>query len=456
MSNSNKNNMTILDERLNVLADIVQKNSYIDPTLYDQYNVKRGLRNANGTGVLVGITRVASVIGYELVNGVKTPTEGSLFYRGVNMTDIVDGFQRDDRRGFEEVVYLLLFGTLPTSAELLSFIDLLETCRDLPTSYKEDVILKIPSTNIMNKLQRTVLTLYSYDENPEDTSVRNVLSQSINLIAKIPLITAYAYQAKRHYFDNQSLILHTPKSGAGTAENILHLIRSDSVYTEAEVDILDLLMVIHAEHGGGNNSAFATHVVSSTGTDTYSAISTAIGSLKGPKHGGANLMVAAMIEDIKSHIHDWSDEVKLKNYLTLILEKKAFDKKGLIYGMGHAVYTLSDPRAIVLKKKAEELAALKGLERNFKLISDIERISGKMLNERLGSNNAIAANVDLYSGFVFEMLGIPQELYTPIFAASRMAGWCAHRLEQILDEKIMRPAYVTLGDPVNYSPIDKR
>lgn len=448
--------MTILDERLNVLADIVQKNSYIDPTLYDQYNVKRGLRNANGTGVLVGITRVASVIGYELVNGVKTPTEGSLFYRGVNMTDIVDGFQRDDRRGFEEVVYLLLFGTLPTSAELLSFIDLLETCRDLPTSYKEDVILKIPSTNIMNKLQRTVLTLYSYDENPEDTSVRNVLSQSINLIAKIPLITAYAYQAKRHYFDNQSLILHTPKSGAGTAENILHLIRSDSVYTEAEVDILDLLMVIHAEHGGGNNSAFATHVVSSTGTDTYSAISTAIGSLKGPKHGGANLMVAAMIEDIKSHIKDWSDEVELKNYLTLILEKKAFDKKGLIYGMGHAVYTLSDPRAIVLKKKAEELAVLKGLERNFKLISDIERISGKMLNDRLGSNNAIAANVDLYSGFVFEMLGIPQELYTPIFAASRMAGWCAHRLEQTLDEKIMRPAYVTLGDPVNYSPIDKR
>ena len=456
MSNINKNNMTILDERLNVLADIVQKNSYIDPTLYDQYNVKRGLRNANGTGVLVGITRVASVIGYELVNGVKTPTEGSLFYRGVNMTDIVDGFQRDDRRGFEEVVYLLLFGTLPTSAELLSFIDLLETCRDLPTSYKEDVILKIPSTNIMNKLQRTVLTLYSYDENPEDTSVRNVLSQSINLIAKIPLITAYAYQAKRHYFDNQSLILHTPKSGAGTAENILHLIRSDSVYTEAEVDILDLLMVIHAEHGGGNNSAFATHVVSSTGTDTYSAISTAIGSLKGPKHGGANLMVAAMIEDIKSHIKDWSDEVELKNYLTLILEKKAFDKKGLIYGMGHAVYTLSDPRAIVLKKKAEELAVLKGLERNFKLISDIERISGKMLNDRLGSNNAIAANVDLYSGFVFEMLGIPQELYTPIFAASRMAGWCAHRLEQTLDEKIMRPAYVTLGDPVNYSPIDKR
>jgi len=456
MSNINKNNMTILDERLNVLADIVQKNSYIDPTLYDLYNVKRGLRNANGTGVLVGITRVASVIGYELVNGVKTPIEGSLFYRGVNMTDIVDGFQRDGRRGFEEVVYLLLFGTLPTSAELLSFIDLLETCRDLPTSYKEDVILKIPSTNIMNKLQRTVLTLYSYDENPEDTSVLNVLSQSINLIAKIPLITAYAYQAKRHYFDNQSLILHTPKSGAGTAENILHLIRSDSVYTDAEVDILDLLMVIHAEHGGGNNSAFATHVVSSTGTDTYSAISTAIGSLKGPKHGGANLMVAAMIEDIKSHINDWSDEVELKNYLALILEKKAFDKKGLIYGMGHAVYTLSDPRAIVLKKKAEELAVLKGLERNFKLISDIERISGKMLNERLGSNNAIAANVDLYSGFVFEMLGIPQELYTPIFAASRMAGWCAHRLEQILDEKIMRPAYVTLGDPVNYSPIDKR
>ncbi len=453
---SNKNNMTILDGRLNVLADIVQKNSYIDPSLYDLHNVKRGLRNANGTGVLVGITRVGSVIGYELINGVKIPTKGSLFYRGVKMTDIVEGFQHDGRRGFEEVVYLLLFGTLPTSDELASFIDLLETCRDLPTSYKEDVILKIPSTNIMNKLQRTVLTLYSYDENPDDTSIRNVLSQSINLIAKIPLITAYAYQAKRHYFDNQSLILHTPKSGAGTAENILHMIRSDSVYTDAEVDILDLLMVIHAEHGGGNNSAFATHVVSSTGTDTYSAIATAIGSLKGPKHGGANLMVAAMIEDIKAHISDWSNESELENYLTLILTKKAFDKKGLIYGMGHAVYTLSDPRAVVLKKKAEELAILKGLERNFQLISDIERISGKILNQRLGNTNAIAANVDLYSGFVFEMLGIPQELYTPIFAASRMAGWCAHRLEQILDEKIMRPAYVTLGTPINYSPIDKR
>lgn len=446
----------MIDEQIESLAKIVEKNSYIAPELYEKYNIKRGLRNPNGTGVLVGITKVASVIGYDTVEGVKVPVQGSLYYRGLNMLDLVTGSQSDGRRGFEEVVYLLLFGNLPNKQQLENFNALLDICRELPLSYKEDVILKIPSQNIMNKLQRTILTLYSYDEKPDDISISNVLAQSINLIAKIPLITAYAYQTKRHYFDNESLILHQAKNGVGTAENMLHLIRSDSVYTKEEVEILDLMMVIHAEHGGGNNSAFATHVVSSTGTDTYSAISTAIGSLKGPKHGGANLMVSAMIDDIKSNVKDWGNESELRGYISQILEKKAFDKKGLVYGMGHAVYTLSDPRAVILKEQAQKLAKLKGMEEDYQLIADVERISGRILTERLSKDNAVAANVDLYSGFVFEMLGIPKELYTPLFAVSRISGWCAHRLEQILDDKIMRPGYVTLSESRSYQKLADR
>ena len=446
----------MIEDQIQSLSKIVEKNSYISPELYEKYNIKRGLRNPNGTGVLVGITKVASVIGYDQVDGAKVPVQGSLYYRGLNVLDLVAGSQAEGRRGFEEVVYLLLFGDLPNKKQLESFDALLDICRELPPSYKEDVILKIPSQNIMNKLQRTILTLYSYDDKPDDTSISNVLAQSINLIAKIPLITAYAYQAKRHYFDNDSLILHPYKNGVGTAENMLHLIRSDSVYTREEVEILDLMMVIHAEHGGGNNSAFATHVVSSTGTDTYSAIATAIGSLKGPKHGGANLMVTAMIDDIKGNVKDWGNETELSNYLMKIMEKKAFDKKGLVYGMGHAVYTLSDPRAVILKEKALELAKLKGLEENFQLISDVEKISSRVLTERLNKDNAVAANVDLYSGFVFEMLGIPKELYTPLFAVSRISGWCAHRLEQILDDKIMRPGYVTLSEPRAYQNLAER
>lgn len=445
-------------ERLQLLsewAEVVKAANVIPQELYEKNNVKRGLRNANGTGVLVGITHVGNVVGYEKINDVKVPVEGQLFYRGISLYDIVDGFQKDGRLGFEETTFLLLFGHLPNATELAEFNELLDDARTLPHGYKEDVILKIPATNIMNKLQRTVLTLYSYDETPDDIDTANVLRQSIDLIAKLPLITAYAYQAKRHYFDHESLILHTPKKGVGTAENFLHLIRTDGKYTREEVEMLDLLMVIQAEHGGGNNSAFATHVVSSTGTDTYSAIATAIGSLKGPKHGGANAMVEAMIDDIKAHVPS-RDDAQLEDYLRKILRKEAFDGKGLIYGLGHAVYTLSDPRAILLKQKAAQLAEHKGQTEAYLYLTDIERIGVRCLSEKLKSDNAMAANVDLYAGFVLKMLGIPEELYTPLFAISRIAGWSAHRLEQIQDEKIMRPAYVSMRDNTDYVPLKER
>jgi len=438
------------------LAKTIAKNNVIPQELYEKNNVKRGLRNANGTGVLVGITHVGSVVGYEKNGDVKIPVEGQLYYRGISIFDLVNGFQKDHRLGFEETTYLLLFGHLPNPKQLADFNELLEDSRSLPQNYKEDVIFRIPALNIMNKLQRTVLTLYSYDDNPDDTSIENVLRQSIDLIAKLPLMAAYSYQAKKHYFDHESLIIHTPKKGVGTAENFLYLIRPDGKYTREEVEMLDLLMVIQAEHGGGNNSSFATHVVSSTGTDTYAAISTAIGSLKGPKHGGANAMVVGMIEDIEAHVSDSKDDHTIKEYLRKILKKEAFDRKGLIYGLGHAVYTLSDPRAILLKQKAAQLAAHKGKTEEFELISKIETIGCALLNEKLKSDNAMTANVDLYAGFVLELLGIPEELFTPVFAISRIAGWSAHRLEQILDDKIMRPAYVTLRDNTDYVPIKDR
>jgi citrate synthase len=441
---------------LNELSKEIAKNNIIPQELYEQNNVKRGLRNANGTGVLVGITHVGSVVGYEKNGDIKIPVQGQLYYRGISLFDLVEGFQKDHRLGYEETAYLLLFGHLPNPKQLADFNELLEDARTLPHSYKEDVIFKIPATNIMNKLQRTVLTLYSYDDNPDDTSIENVLRQSIDLIAKLPLMAAYSYQAKKHYFDHESLIIHTPKKGVGSAENFLYLIRPDGKYTQEEVEMLDLLMVIQAEHGGGNNSAFATHVVSSTGTDTYAAISTAIGSLKGPKHGGANAMVDGMIKDIEAHVHDSKDDAALESHLRKILKKEAFDKTGLIYGLGHAVYTLSDPRAILLKQKASQLALHKGRQDEFELISKIETIGCALLNEKVKIDNRMAANVDLYAGFVLDMLGIPEELFTPVFAISRIAGWSAHRLEQILDDKIMRPAYITIRDNTEYVAMKDR
>ena len=444
------------EQHIESWSKIIEERNTIDPKLYPQHNIKRGLRNENGTGVLVGITRVGSVIGYRKENDVKIPTEGRLYYRGYDLFDLVNGFQKEQRFGFEETIYLLLFGKCPNAQELAEFNQALEDRRDLPKQYKEDVIIKIPAPNIMNKLQRAILTLYSYDDNPDDVSVNNVLRQSIDLIAKLPLLAAYSYQVKRHAFNHESLVIHRPIKGVGTAENFLHLIRPDGKYTREEVETLDLLLVLQAEHGGGNNSSFATHVVSSTGTDTYAAISTALGSLKGPKHGGANKMVAEMFADIKAKVGLNYSEEELKAHLRKILSKEAFDQKGLLYGLGHAVYTLSDPRAVILKQKAEELALHKDRIKEYNLYADIERIGCELLNEKVKNDNAMAANVDFYAGFVMDMLNIPEDLYTPVFAISRIAGWSAHRLEQILDDKIMRPAYITLGDEQTYYPLEER
>ncbi|SCZ77930.1 citrate/2-methylcitrate synthase [Acidaminobacter hydrogenoformans] len=439
------------------LAEMAYNNNVTDCEVYEKYEVKRGLRNANGTGVLVGVTRIADVYGYRLENGVKIPDEGRLSYRGIDICDLVEGFQQEKRRGFEESVFLLLFGKLPTQSELADFNGLLDDFRALPPGYTESMILKIPSKDIMNKLMRSVLVLYSHDDDPDNTSVENVLRQSIQMIARFPTIISYGYQAKAHYIDGKSLFIHAPRRGVGTAENVLHMIRSDNRYSRTEAETLDLLLTLHADHGGGNNSAFATHVVSSTGTDTYSALATAVGSLKGPKHGGANKMVIDMVADIKANVEDWSDTHQLKAYLHKIITKQAFDKQGLIYGMGHAVYTLSDPRAVLLKKKAFELALEKNAMKEYELFSNIEALTKELFLELKGPNAVISANVDLYSGFVYEMLDIPADLYTPLFAVARVAGWCAHRIEQIVsDTKIIRPAYKNILDPQDYVKLKNR
>lgn len=434
-----------------------EDNNRIDPAYFDKYHVMRGLRNKNGTGVLVGLTEVGSVHGYTLVDDKKVPAEGKLYYRGIDIEDIVRGFQNEHRRGYEETAYLLLFGELPSLDQLCSFKEMLDANRDLPKDFTENMILKIPSKDIMNKLQRSVLVLYSHDDNPDDTCVRNVLRQCIQLIARFPTIISYGYQAKAHYFERKSLYIHPPQPGIGTAENILYMIRQDNKYTKTEAETLDLCLVIHAEHGGGNNSAFATHVVSSSGTDTYSCIVTAIGSLKGPKHGGANNRVKAMIDDIKQNCPNWTNQDLLKDYLIKILKKEAFNGEGLIYGMGHAVYTLSDPRAVLLKEKALELAKEKDAVDEFNLYKNIETLTIEIFKELKGPDFTISANLDLYSGFVYEMLDLPEELFTPLFATARIAGWCAHRIEQIVsDNKIMRPAYVSVSPKASYIPLSRR
>lgn len=434
----------------------VEKNSRIEQKYYDQYNIKRGLRNTNGTGVLVGITGVASVEGYTVQHGKKIPKEGALYYRGYPLRELTEGFQKGRCLGFEEVSYLLLTGELPSLEELNYFTKILEEHRTFSPGFKEDMFFKIPSRSIMNKIQRVILSLYSYEKNPDSLSFHDNFEASLSLIAKMPLIIGYTYQAKRHYFDGTSLIIHRPKENAGTAENILHLIRKDCKYMQEEVELLDLCLAVHADHGGGNNSAFANHVVSSSGTDIFSAIATSIGSLKGPKHGGANKMVFDMLLDIMENCEDFKDKKLLRKYILQILDKKVFDKKGLIYGMGHAVYTKSDPRTVILKEKARYLAELKGLQAKFELICNIEDITKAIFKERHGQDYEIAANVDMYSGFVYETLGISPELYTPIFATARMVGWCAHRIEQLSDEKIIRPAYVMSGEKRNYLPMNER
>ncbi len=442
-------------ERLEVLAGLAEENGLIDQEYYVRYNVKRGLRNNNGTGVLVGLTKIGDVHGYILDEGEKIPIEGRLLYRGIEISDIVSGFQKEKRFGFEEVCYLLLFGSLPNSQELDEFKTILGGLRTLPYGFIEDMILKAPSKDIMNKLMRSILVCYSYDSNPDDTSVKNVLRQSIELISRFPSMVAYGYQAKAHYYDFKSLFIHAPQPGLSTAENLLFMIRPDNKYTEKEAELLDLAMVLHAEHGGGNNSAFATHVVSSTGTDTYSAIAASVGALKGPKHGGANIKVMEMMDYIKSNLTNWSDLSSLEALLGKILSKEAFDKTGLIYGIGHAIYTISDPRASILREKAKELAIEKNRVDEYNLYKNIEEISIRMFRDR--QNRAISANVDFYSGFVYDMLNIPRELYTPLFAAARVPGWCAHRIEQLVSEtKIIRPAYKSVSERKKYVSVNER
>ncbi|MDR1135074.1 MAG: citrate/2-methylcitrate synthase [Clostridiales Family XIII bacterium] len=434
------------------------KNNKIDAAFYNKWDVKRGLRNADGSGVVVGLTRVGDVHGYETGgSGGKIPSDGKLFFRGYDVEDIVENCISEDRFGYEEVCYLLLFGALPDRGQLRSFEKQLGRQRELPSGFIRDMILTAPSHSIMNKLARSVLALYSYDENPDDTSIDNVLRQSIELISYFPALIAAGYQAKRAAFDNESLHIHFPDPERGTAETILGLIRAANEFTDFEAKILDICLILHAEHGGGNNSSFTTHVVTSSGTDTYSAIAAAVGSLKGPKHGGANIEVINMIKNIRENIADPTDERLLRDYLVRILKGEANDGSGLIYGLGHAVYTVSDPRATLLKGMAKKLAEQKGLLDDFALYTFIEEEGPRLYAEYKGVEKLMPANVDLYSGFVYKALNIPDELATPIFAAARIAGWCAHRIEELIDGgKIMRPAYICVQPHTKYLPIAER
>ncbi|MDR0330221.1 MAG: citrate/2-methylcitrate synthase [Chitinispirillales bacterium] len=444
-------------EYLAGLTDIAIKANYIAPELYKKHNVMRGLRKSDSTGVLVGLTNIGDVHGYIMDEGEKVPVEGRLRYRGIDVEDIVEGFQRDKRYGYNEVAYLLLFGSLPNAEQITHFRGMLDVCRELPDGFWESMILKAPTPDIMNSLARSVLASYSYDQSPEPVDIQNVLRQCIELIARFPTFVAYGYQAKSHFYDNNSLVIHKPQAGMSTAQSFLRMIRPDAAFTDLEAETLDLALVLHAEHGGGNNSAFALHVVSSSDTDTYSAIAAAVGSLKGSKHGGANIKVSAMIGDIKAHVKDWADDGEVAAYLSKIIRKEAFDRSGLVYGMGHAVYTYSDPRAVILRSKAEELATSKECLPEFNLLRSVERLTPAVFAEVKGNKKVMAANVDLYSGLVYSMLNIPQELYTPIFAISRIAGWSAHRIEEIISGgRIMRPAYKSVSEPRPFVPMDSR
>ncbi len=439
------------------LCEISKATYTMEAELYHTYNVKRGLRNADGSGVLVGLTKVGEVHGYVLDEGEKLPIYGSLRYRGIDVEEIVHACKREKRYGFEEVAYLILFGKLPSRDSLDRFKKYLGSVRALPNGFTEDMILKAPSRDIMNKLARSVLALYSYDDNPDDNSLENVLRQSFELIARMPVIIAHAYQAKSHYHDGKSLFLHYPRPEYSTAENFLHLMRPDNEFTATEAALLDLALILHAEHGGGNNSAFTTHVVSSSGTDTYSAIAAAIGSLKGPKHGGANAKVMGMIEDFKANVTDINDEKQICEHIRRILNKEAYDGSGLVYGIGHAVYTKSDPRAVLLRENALTLAKEKGMEDEFYLYDIIAKNTPKIFAEVKKNDKVMAPNVDFYSGFVYKMLNIPPEVYTPIFAMSRIVGWCAHRIEEItVSDRIIRPAYKAVSKKTSYVPIDER
>ncbi|MBQ9624769.1 MAG: citrate/2-methylcitrate synthase [Clostridia bacterium] len=440
------------------LAKICVEHNTIEKELYAKYKVNRGLRDVNGKGVLTGLTEISDIISWEEdENGNRNFIDGQLYYRGVKIEDIVNGFVNENRFGFEEVVYLLIFGSLPNAETLNNFKAMLADCRDLPIGFVRDIILKAPSSNMMNTMAKSVLSMYAFDENPDDVSVENVLRQSLQLISVFPLMAVYGYQAYNHYYNGESLVIHKVDKELSIAQLILHLLRADSEYTDLEAKILDIALVLHAEHGGGNNSSFTTHVVTSSGTDTYSTIAASLGSLKGPKHGGANIKVMQMFDDLKANVSNWEDEGQITDYLLKLLNKEAFDKSGLIYGMGHAIYALSDPRARVFKGFVKSLAEEKGLQEEFMLYDRVERIAANVISEKRKIYKGVSANVDFYSGFVYNMLKLPYQLYTPMFAVSRIAGWSAHRLEEIINAgKIIRPAYMGVGEHKEYVPLKNR
>ena len=439
------------------LAKLCQENNYINPELYDVYKVKRGLRELSGKGVLTGLTEVSTVIGSEEINGVLTPVEGRLYYRGININDLVRGFTDNHRFGYEETVYLLLFGKLPNAEELTEWTELLGYERKLPNDFVEDVILKSPNKDVMNSMAQAILALNAYDKHADDLSIANVLRQSVGLISNISMIAAYSYLAYRHYMQRRGLYLHNPKPGLSTSENLLRMLRQDKRFDPMEAKLLDIALVLHAEHGGGNNSTFTTHVVTSSGTDTYSSVAASLCSLKGPKHGGANIQVIRMFDEIKANISDWYDDDEIEAYLVKILEKQAFDKTGLIYGMGHAVYSLSDPRAEILKKYTLRLAEMKGRDEEAHLYKTVERLAPKVIADRRKIYKGVSANIDFYSGFAYDMLNIPKEFITPLFAIARIAGWSAHRIEELIcTDKIIRPSYMSVAEMADYVPLNER
>lgn len=437
------------------LTETLERNGVIDRELYDLYRVNRGLRDLNGNGVLTGLTEISEVNGRDPEG---KPIEGELYYRGYPIRDLVRGFLSEGRYGFEEITYLLLFGSLPNRTQLGDFERLLGSCRTLPNSFVRDIIMKAPSTNIMNSMARSVLTLYAYDNQPDDVSLPNVLRQSLQLIAMFPQLALHSYQAYDYYRkDGSSFFIHDPDPHLSTAENILHMLRLDGSYTATEARVLDMALVLHAEHGGGNNSTFTTHVVTSTGTDTYAAVAAALGSLKGPKHGGANIKVVHMFEEIKQNVLDWSDEAEITSYVQRILQKEAFDRTGLVYGIGHAIYSKSDPRAEIFRRFVQTLAREKNLEQEYYLYETVERVAPQLISGQRKMYKGVSANVDFYSGFVYQMLGIPEELFTPLFAIARISGWCAHRIEELINgNRIIRPAYRAVQEQRVYVPLAQR
>ena len=444
-------------KEIHKLAELCKENNHIEPELYDRYQVKKGLREPSGKGVLTGLTEISTVNGSKMIDGVLTPIDGQLRYRGIDINDLVNGFTNNHRFGFEETIYLLLFGALPDSTELENFNKLLGFNRRLPNDFIEDVILKSPNKDVMNAMSQAVLAMNAYDKRSDDLDIQNVLRQSISLIATLPMIAAYSYLSYRHYLQRRGLYIHNPKPELSTAENLLRMLRQDKKFDEIEAKLLDIALVLHAEHGGGNNSTFTTHVVTSSGTDTYSSVAASLCSLKGPKHGGANIKVIKMFEDIKANVSDWYDDDEIKDYLTKIVNKEVFDKTGLIYGMGHAVYSLSDPRAVILKKYTMQLAEHKGRESEAHLYKAVEKLAPIVIGEHRKIYKGICTNIDFYSGFAYDMLNIPQEFITPLFAIGRIAGWSAHRIEELTcADKIIRPAYMSVAENSDYIPINER